>query len=375
MIDAKLFLDYCAGLNYRYITGTPCSYMSEFFKHLINNKQIQYIAAPNEGDAVAFATGAAIANNKSIVVFQNSGLGNAVNPLTSLSQTFNVPFLGIVSLRGDPNGEKDEPQHQLMGAITTTLLDDMQIPWQYFATDNIELQEQLEYIDDYLSQNPKPFFLVMRKNTISKSGLKHGDKHTNSLTRYQALKIIDQKVSDNDIIIGSTGKIGRELYTIGDANNKLYMVGSMGCASSLGLGLSTNKINAKVFVLDGDGSLLMRMSNLAFVGCEQPSNLIHIVIDNGAHDSTGGQATQSEKIDFCDIAAACNYHNIYDVYTETDLAIALDEIYISNKLGFVRIRVKPGSIENLARPSIAPNENAIRIKKLLSGETDETKSI
>ena len=319
--------------------------MSDFFNYLYNNNSLEYIPAPNEGDAVAFACGAYIANNKSVVVFQNSGLGNAVNPLTSLASIYNTPFIGIVSLRGDPNGDKDEPQHQLMGAITTQLLDTMNIKWDYFPYDDKELQDLISNIDTYIDTNKNPYFLVLRKNTVNKyqNNLNQSKNQTNisDLSRYEALNII-QKNINNNIILTTTGKSGRELYTLEDRNNQIYMVGSMGCALSLGLGLSTNNKNKKIYIIDGDGALLMRMGNMAFAGQQNPSNLVHILLDNNVHDSTGGQISNSNRIDFCKIAKACSYTNIYELNTKEDLNIILNNLENQNSLSFIRVHIKPG---------------------------------
>lgn len=376
MINPKLFLDNCSELGYKLLTGTPCSYMSDFFTYLSNNEVINFIPAPNEGDAVALATGAYLAGQKSIVVFQNSGLGNAVNPVTSLNMTYDIPFIGIISLRGDPNGDTDEPQHRLMGQVTDKLLDTLGIAWQYFPTEDNELADAIKRADEYILYNQKPFVFILRKDSVAKfkndmvhrkNSLETSNAQENSvLTRYEALQEILEHVKLNDVVVSTTGKTSRELYTLKDKSNNFYMVGSMGCVLSLSLGLSQSKNIHKIYTIDGDGAVLMRMGNMALAGQQKPQNLVHIVLDNGVHDSTGGQKTRSELIDFAGIAKSCGYQNIYEVYSKNNLSLVLDKIENESGLTFIRVNIKAGSIKNLGRPEISPNENARRFKKYIS---------
>lgn len=379
MINPKLFIDNCNQLGYKTFTGTTCSYMSDFFDYIANHQSVNFIPAPNEGDAIALATGAALVGQKVITVFQNSGLGNAVNPLSSLSKTYDIPFIGIVSLRGDPNEElirPDEPQHQLMGKITTELLDLLEIPWQYFPDNDAELKASLIKADELSIAQRTPFFFVLRKDTVQKNSTKAAckDNIKNNqvfLTRYQVLEFLNNYISNTDYVIATTGKTSRELYTIENKPNYFYMVGSMGCALSLGLGLNLGLNNKclkkqanKIYILDGDGAVLMRMGNMALAGQLQADNIIHILLDNGVHDSTGGQVTNSEQTDFAKVAEGCGYKKIYNITNQEELLETFKQINNTqrNQLTFIRITIKPGSIENLGRPKQHPAELALRFK-------------
>ena len=355
MIHPSLFLNQCKSCNYDLFIGTPCSFLSSFINYVINDKSLEFIEAGNEGDAVALACGAWPGGRKSVVMFQNSGLGNAVNPLVSLSQTMKIPFIGIVTLRGDPRGDQDEPQHQLMGKITTHLLDEMEIPWAFFPEKEELVQDAFLFADNICKEKRIPFFFVMRKGSVENCSLiingkienpfpqknikrkKNGSIHT---SRTEALKIIKKFFKDDSAIIATTGKTGRELFAIEDTPYQWYMVGSMGCALPLGLGLTKSRFDGAVGVIDGDGALLMRLGNMALAGRMRTSHLVHILLDNGVHDSTGGQRTFSELVDFPLMAQACGYQNIFETDDRDFFKNAIAESLKTRKLSFIRFLSK-----------------------------------
>lgn len=383
MIHSSLFLDQCKKSQFTLFTGTPCSYLKPFINTVIDDPELDFVATTNEGDAVALASGAWLGGRQSVVMFQNSGLGNAVNPLTSLSYILKVPFIGIVTLRGEPKGPKDEPQHLLMGQITTALLDLMKIPWSYFPTEKDLVESAFQLALTKMKDEGLPFFFVMKKDSVCEyelstslnqnkrrirpyqNEIKNGLKGPVEMKRTEVLSILKNNFSPKDIFIATTGKTGRELFEIEDSPNQLYMVGSMGCALAIGLGLSKTNFNQKICVIDGDGALLMRMGNLAIAGQINPSNLVHVLLDNGVHDSTGGQSTFSESVDFSEMARACGYQNIYDVDNCEDLVLALKEINEKKGLSFLRIFIKQGSPKNLGRPTVDPASVALRLKKFI----------
>ncbi len=384
MLDDDCFFEECQKLGFTLFTGTPCSYLRPFINRVIDNDSLQFIATPNEGDAVALASGAYLAGRKSVVMFQNSGLGNAVNPLTSLSHTFRIPFLGIVTLRGEPGGPKDEPQHGLMGEITTKLLELMKIPWAYFPTEKDEMIGALALVEQHMESNKTPFFFVMKEGSVKGYELKHRNEEIfqsfNSssivrkkidkikVTRTEALNTLQQLLSKDDVLIATTGKTGRELFELGDLENQFYMVGSMGCALPLAIGLTQSNFKGKVFVVDGDGALLMRMENMALTGQIRPPALVHILLDNGTHDSTGGQGTNSKMIDFCNIALACNYTSVLETNDIDELSRFIEANNKASGPIFVRLHTLPGSPSTLGRPTVTPEEVAIRFKKFITGK-------
>jgi len=377
MIPAETFIQATQKLGFGLYTGVPCSYLTPFINYVIDSPNLRYVGAANEGDAVAIASGAELAGIPSIVMFQNSGLGNAVNPLTSLNQTFKIPILIIVTWRGQPDGVADEPQHHLMGQITPQLLELMQIPWDYFPTELEQIQPTLNRAMEHLKTQQTPYALIMKKGSVESCPLNSSlppkpDQVPNtsaqfesheSYSRHDILKAIKNQIQPRDILLATTGYCGRELYAIEDCQNQFYMVGSMGCASSLGLGIALNKPQHRVIVLDGDGAALMRLGALTTIGYERPTNLIHILLDNQCHESTGGQSTVSHSSDFSAIASACGYEKVACVTTPEQLQTALSSP--SEQLTFLHVKIKPGIPKQLLRPTITPPEVAQRLRQFL----------
>lgn len=362
MLDATDLCRHLAVHGFGFFSGVPCSFLDS----LINaaSQQEHYVIAANEGDAVAIAAGVGIGGEKAVVLMQNSGLGNAVSPLTSLTWTFGLPILGFVSLRGEP-GLADEPQHELMGRITTKMLDLMEISWETLGTDPEGLAEQIQRAAKVFDSG-RSFFFIVCKDTfrpLPPVPVAVPQRPTAALpppatdpapTRYAALGGLATWRAGNEILVATTGKTGRELYDIADTAGNLYLVGSMGCAAALGLGLALTRPDRRIVVVDGDGALLMRMGNLATVGHYGPPNLLHLVLDNGTHDSTGGQATVSPSVDFAAAAAACSYTRCTRPGTVEALVAALDAWRANPALTFVHLRIAPGSKEPLGRPKIGP---------------------
>ncbi|MET3849137.1 MULTISPECIES: phosphonopyruvate decarboxylase [Paenibacillus] len=376
-MDTKIFGEELRKLGFTFFSGVPCSYLKSLINYSIN--EFDYVAAANEGDAVAIASAAYIGGQKSVVLMQNSGLTNAVSPLTSLIYPFRIPLLGFVSLRGEP-GVPDEPQHELMGKITTNLLELMDVEWQYLSGDLEEAKKQLIQANEQISRN-RPFFFVVKKGTFDAEPLK---KQQNSIrsnrilrcahkdnqmpARHEALAVINSVKDGDTIQLATTGKTGRELYEIEDASNNLYMVGSMGCVSSFGLGLALSQPGKNIVVIDGDGSLLMRMGSLATNGYYSPNNMIHILLDNNAHESTGGQSTVSHNIDFVNIAASCGYTRAIHVHNLEELKACLQEWKKTKGLTFLYMKISMQSKDQLARPSIKPHEVKERLERFIKND-------
>jgi len=250
MLNTHELGQYLKNLGFNFYSGVPCSFLKDLINYAIN--ECNYVMAANEGDAIAICSGASLGGSKSVALMQNSGLTNAVSPLTSLNYIFRLPILGFVSLRGEP-GIPDEPQHELMGTITTQMLDLMKVKWEYLSENIDEARKQLETANNYIETN-QTFFFVVRKDTFDKVPLKEQKLHQTSNIikkikmqddqlplRWDVLEKLNQLKNNNTIQLATTGKTGRELYEIEDAANNLYMVGSLGCISSLGLGLALVK--------------------------------------------------------------------------------------------------------------------------------------
>lgn len=374
MIEAQDFVEAARARGFSWYAGVPCSFLTPFINYVIGDPGLRYISAANEGDAVALAAGAAIGGQRSVAMMQNSGLGNAVSPLTSLTYTFRIPLLVICTHRGAP-GVSDEPQHELMGQITDRLFATMDIPCAPFPQAREAVATTLDAVDHHLQESRRPFGLIMQKGSCAPYALApqgphavvaatanvDGEFERRPDARASRAEVLDQLVAatstTDTVIIASTGFSGRELYATADRENHLYMVGSMGCASSLGLGLALARPDLNVIVVDGDGAALMRMGNLATVGAYKATNFYHLLLDNEAHDSTGAQATVSADTDFAAIAAACGYRNA----VRSDDPASVTDLTGTPGPRLLHLKIRTGARPDLPRPAIAPADVLARL--------------
>jgi phosphonopyruvate decarboxylase len=378
VIEAGDFIGPAKELGYATWAGVPCSFLTPFINSVIDDAEMNYVSAANEGDAVAIATGAALAGRRAVALMQNSGLGNAVSPLSSLNWVFRLPILLIVTLRGEP-GLADEPQHELMGQITGQILDSLQIPWAWFPRSSDEVEGALTVAQWNMDRSGLPYAFVMKKGTVAKAGLNSrwhprsevsafeaGPLEEPGMSRQEALREVIAATKENDsTVIGSTGYTGRELFALADRPNQLYMVGSMGCASSMGLGLSLALPDRKVVVVDGDGAALMRMGNLATIGAYGGENFRHLLLDNGVHESTGGQATVSPAISFAGVARACAYRKASTGVSRRQLVTFLDD---EGGPALLHFRTRRGVPEGLPRPNVSPRQVKQRLMTHIGAE-------
>lgn len=379
MIDAGQFLGRAAQSGVDFYTGVPCSFLTPMINRVISDRSVSYVGAASEGEAVAIAAGAWLAGRETVVMCQNSGLGNTVNSLTSLNWPFRIPTMLIVTWRGQP-GLKDEPQHELMGEITAQLLDVMRVPHLPFPTEADQIAPALQEAQASMQASGLPFAFIMAKDSVEDEPLdqqrpqafapgpyldlqEQGERATRALLLERLLAAIPA----NAAVVATTGKCGRELFTLSDRPQHIYQVGSMGGASAMGLGIA---LNAKrpVIVLDGDGAALMKMGNFATIGAYRPDNLIHVIFDNGVHDSTGGQMTVSDSVDFAKIALACGYGAAASVDCALGFDKALADALVQNGPYLIHARIKPGSMDKLGRPTVKPPEVARRFKAFLASE-------
>jgi phosphonopyruvate decarboxylase len=371
MINAEQFVRSAVSRGYDFWSGVPCSILTPLINYVIDAPNLQYIAAASEGEAVAIAIGGHLAGRKPVVICQNSGLGNMVNPLTSLGHPFQIPILLIVTHRGEP-GIGDQPQHSFMGAITKDLLNVLNIPFKQFPQQTEDIDNALQEADEYMGKTNMPYALIMAKGSVSpyqrenKSGIQiclkvkpEGEfmlPPDQRLKRLQVISIIRDLVSDTGILIGTTGKTGRELFALGHTPNQFYVVGGLGCASGIGLGLSLNLKDRKVVVLDGDAATLMKMGSLATIGSYHPDNLIHFILDNEAHESTGGQGTCSGSMDFAEIASACSYRAVFRCDTVEAIEKAVKKSIDLEGPIMIHVKIGLGSDPDLPRPNLTPVE-------------------
>jgi phosphonopyruvate decarboxylase len=371
MLETTTIGDRLRQLGFALTSGVPCSFLNDLINYAIT--RTRYVAAANEGDAVAIAAGAWLGGTKAVVLMQNSGLANAVSPLTSLNAICRIPVLGFVSLRGEP-GRPDEPQHELMGAITTRLLDEMRIPWEFLATEAGPALAQIERANAQVEKR-QTFFLVVRKGTFAPVPLElqpsraaaraQPDRVTlpgAAPSRAEVLELLLATRTADSLFLATTGFTGRELHDTADIAANFYMVGSMGCASSLALGLALVRPEKSVVCLDGDGAALMRLGALATNAYHAPDNLLHVLLDNGCHESTGGQLTASSNVDWPALAAASGYPAALQAASLEELRIRLLAWRAEPCLTFLRVPTRRGTRPNLSRPSVHPAEVATRFR-------------
>jgi len=376
MIAAEAFLEPARARGFDFFTGVPCSFLTPVINRVISDRSFRYVGAASEGEAVAIAAGAYLAGRRTVVMCQNSGLGNAVNPLTSLNYAFRIPTLLIVTWRGEP-GLKDEPQHELMGQIMHRLLDTLRIGHRPFPKRADEVGPALDEAEAAMAASRLPFALIMEKGSVRNDGLDEPaltprpkgsrerlEEGGARPRRAEALKRFLGLVPDQAAVIATTGKCGRELFTLADRAQHLYQVGSMGGASAMALGVALHT-ERPVIVLDGDGAALMKMGNFATIGAEAPRNLVHLLLDNGVHDSTGGQRTVSSLVDFADAALACGYAYAASCDSLAGLERAFSAALARPGPSLVHARIAAGSMANLGRPTIKPPDVAERFRAFL----------
>lgn len=378
MIDASTFLSRAKLKGFNFFTGVPCSFLTPLINGVLNDRDARYVAAASEGEAVAIAAGAWLCGRETVVMFQNSGLGNAVNPLTSLNFPFRIPSLVVCTWRGGP-GLSDEPQHELMGEITPDLFEVMRIPYNLFPAEEDRVAPMLDDAVAQMAESQLPSAFIMQKGDVADQDL--GDvmspvavldgvvedlrMHSVFPGRYDSLNAMLGVLPDNAGIIVTTGKSGRELFTIADREQHLYQVGSMGCAAGMGLGVALNT-DKPIIVVDGDGALMMKMGTLATIGAYAPKNLVHLVLDNGTYDSTGGQPTVSGGVDFAGCAVASGYKRGIRVDDIAGMEKALADALASDGPILIHMKIAPGSLSKLGRPTVKPAEVARRFKAFLA---------
>lgn len=359
-----------------FYTGVPDSQLKALCNYLMDRFGIDpqhHIIAANEGNCTALAAGYHLATGKIPVVYmQNSGEGNIINPVASLlnDKVYAIPCIFIVGWRGEP-GIHDEPQHIYQGEVTIKLLDDMGIPSFVIGKDTTdeEVSEAMNGFCDVLDAG-KDVAFVIRKGALTEAP-SVTYKNDNQMTREEIIKHI-VAVTDQDPIISTTGKASRELFETRVANGQSHKydfltVGSMGHSSSIALGVALHKPQQKIWCIDGDGAVLMHMGAMAVIGANRPSNLVHIVINNGAHETVGGMPTVAGAIDIVSIAKACGYPNAITVADFDSLDAALNEAKEKVELTLIEVKCSIGAREDLGRPTTTALENKQNFMEYVRG--------
>lgn len=373
MINTSSFYNALTSRGVNFFTGVPDSLLKDICAFISDNTpEDRHIISANEGSSIGLAVGNYLASgNPSLVYMQNSGFGNTVNPLLSIADddVYGIPMLLLIGWRGEP-GKKDEPQHVKQGRVSEELLKAMELPY-LILDEHTDIDLALDNAMRVAVSEKKPFALLVRKGTFEKYKLLKDSTSSFALDREGAVKLIIDQLEDKDIVVSTTGKTSREVFEyrqeLGQTHERDFLtVGAMGHTSSIALGIAIEKKDRNVFCFDGDGSVLMHMGSLAINGMmKDVNNFKHIIINNGAHDSVGGQPTVGFDIDFNSIAKGCGY-TLVD--SASDINEIKDKIAVmtSHKgRALLEIKVNKGARENLGRPTKTPKENKTVFKEFL----------
>ena len=373
MIRPSYFYDLLIKNGTDFFAGVPDSLLKNLCAYITDNAPAEnHIISANEGSATGLATGYHLATGKIPMIYmQNSGEGNMVNPLMSIADpdVYSIPMLIVIGWRGEP-GVHDEPQHVKQGKVTCDLLDAMKVPYEVLSDNEADLPAQFEKAYKYIKENKAQYAFVIRKGTFDEYKLVNNIPVDGKMSREEAIEKIMLSADDRTAFVSTTGMISRELYEQRDKHNMghdrdFLTVGGMGHASQIALAIAMQKKDRQVYCLDGDGASIMQMGGMATIGSRKPSNYVHFVLNNGAHDSVGGQPTVGREVDFCEIAEGCGYENVVKVTTPEELDAVLGDAETKEKLTFVEVFVTKGARKDLGRPKSTPVENKIALMKFL----------
>lgn len=361
-----------------FYSGVPDSQLKALCNYLINKYGIDpkhHIIAANEGNAVGIAAGYHLSTGKTPVVYmQNSGEGNIINPVASLlnEKVYGIPCIFVIGWRGEP-GVHDEPQHIFQGEVTCKLLECMDIQYMIVSKDTTEaeLNQKMKEFNELLRQGKQVGFVV-RKGALEFDG-KVVYSNSNTMLREEIIRHI-VAVSKKDPIVSTTGKASRELFEIREANGQghsydFLTVGSMGHSSSIALEIAIQKPNRKIWLIDGDGAALMHLGSMALMGANKPNNVVHVIINNGSHETVGGQPTVMSSVDVCKVAEGCGYPNCISVSTFEELDKALNTAKNANSLSLIEVKCAIGARENLGRPTTTAQDNKQNFMEYLKNRT------
>ena len=365
MLSPKIFIESLAAKGIDFFAGVPDSLLKNVCAFISDTLDDRHnIIAANEGAAVGLAAGHYLATGHIPCVYmQNSGEGNAINPLASLTdkEVYGIPVLLVIGWRGEP-GVHDEPQHVKQGKITLPLLDAMGIRHEILSQDETEFRSQLDGAVRHMSETGEAFAFIVRKNTFEPYTLQRHEVNEYPLSREEAIQKVAASLSAKDVIVSTTGMISRELFEYRTAQGQgherdFLTVGSMGHASQIALGIALEKTDRRVWCFDGEGAALMHLGSVAIIADKAPENFVHVIFNNGAHDSVGGQPTVGLKVNLAGIAKAAGYKDAVSVTTAEDLGSALKVLKTMRGPVLLEVRVHRGNRKDLGRPTTTPIQN------------------
>lgn len=359
MIAPEEFVNYLLKLNITFFTGVPDSLLKDFCAYLSDNFPQNHITADNEGGAVAIAIGKYLSTKEPALVYmQNSGIGNALNPLISLADKdiYGIPTLLLIGWRGRP-GTDDEPQHIKQGKITLDLLETAGIKTFILPFEEHKIKDTILQAYNWTKKESNPAALIAPTGIFTNYSAQKQKKDSElTLSREESLEEIISNLNPTDLIVSTTGMISREIYEIRERNkqnhsNDFLCVGGMGHASLIAFGIALNKPQNRIFAIEGDGAVIMHMGHMGIIGSRQVKNLIHIVLNNGAHDSVGGQSTIGLTANFTKTAKNLGYKTAVSIESKEELKRILCDLKNMPTPIFLEIKVKKGARNNLGRPS------------------------
>jgi phosphonopyruvate decarboxylase len=375
VIDVDYFFSSLKNSGVDFFTGVPDSLLKDICAYITDNTDADnHIIAANEGNAISLGIGYHLATKKTPLIYlQNSGLGNAINPILSLADqdVYSIPMILLIGWRGEPR-VKDEPQHLKQGKVTTDLLDAMKIPYEILSSELNSHEADLvvkKMVKNSIDLNA-PCALLVKKATFNSYQLRFEKKFQRELYREEVIDTIVKEVKADDILVSTTGVASRELFEIREkksqGHNKDFLtVGGMGHASQIALGISLFKKNRMVYCIDGDGALLMHMGALAINANNAGGNFNHIVINNSAHDSVGGQPTVGDKVDITGLAISSGYLWAKKVTTKEKLIKLINQMKDIKGPALLEVQVKKGFRRDLGRPTISPLDNKYSFMEFL----------
>ena len=373
MISPKFFIDTLGSYGIDFFAGVPDSLLKNICAYIADNMDARHnVIAANEGAAVGLAAGYHLATGKiGVVYMQNSGEGNIINPLASLTdkEVYNIPVLLLIGWRGRP-GVHDEPQHVKQGKVTTGILNTMGVNYDVLSKDEDKAAKQIAKAVSTMKETGEVYALVIEKDTFEDYKLQGVEKNDLTMSREEAIQAVAASLGEKDVIVSTTGMISRELFEYraqkGEGHERDFLtVGSMGHASQIALGIAMEKDDRKVWCFDGDGATIMHMGSMAIVASKSPTNYVHVVFNNGAHDSVGGQPTVGLKIDIPAVARAVGYKDALTADSKESLDDALVRLRNLEGPVLLEVKVKKGNRKDLGRPTTTPIENKNALMEFL----------
>lgn len=375
MIRPDFFIDTLGVHGIDFFAGVPDSLLKSICAYISDHLDERHnIITANEGGAIGLAVGHYLATERiGCVYMQNSGEGNIINPLASLTdkEVYNIPVLLLIGWRGRP-GIHDEPQHVKQGKVTISLLETMGIEHTVLSKDEDMAEKQIAKAVAHMRETCEVYALIVEKDTFAGYSLQKVRNNKLTFGREEAIQMVASSLDEKDIIVSTTGMISRELFEYrtgkGEEHERDFLtVGSMGHASQIALGISLEKPGRRIWCFDGDGAVIMHMGGMAIIAEKAPKNYIHVVFNNGAHDSVGGQPTVGLDIDLCAIAKAVGYRAAFSTDNKDDLLVILNEMKELDGPLFLQVCVKKGNRKDLGRPTTSPIENKVALMGFLKG--------